>query len=111
MQQEPEIFTLVISPIFSKFQNIARWLKSFVQKQKGKSFIKFSVQVKTKPHLNFSHFTMEVTQETFDALNYYVASTDHLVLQHLLNTSLEIVIMNNKLEKDIPFVKPKAAVS
>lgn len=56
-----------------------------------------------------SHFTMEVTQETFDALNYYVASTDHLVLQHLLNTSLEIVIMNIKLEneKDIPFVKPK----
>ena len=56
---------------------------------------------------------MEVTQETFDALNYYVASTDHLVLQHLLNTSLEIVIMNIKLEneKDIPFAKPKTVVS
>ena len=54
---------------------------------------------------------MEVDGETFDALKYFVASSDHLILQHLLNTSIEIIIMNNKLEKDIPFVKPKTIVN
>lgn len=45
---------------------------------------------------NPSHFTLELSQESFEVLSNYVASSEHPILQCLLNTTVEINILRIK---------------
>lgn len=60
-----------------------------------------------------SHFVLEVSEEMFDVLTSYVASSDQPVLQYLLNTTLEINIIRVKIDAittPIPGPKPNASL-
>ena len=50
----------------------------------------------TSSHLKFS---LEVSQESFEALDKFLAASDHLILLHLLNTSIEVNLEHNKQYK------------
>ena len=50
-------------------------------------------------------FTLEVSQDTFEMLNSYLAESDHLVLLHILNTTVEVNITETKIE---PFPDPSS---
>lgn len=59
----------------------------------------------------FSHFTLELSQETYEILGNYIRSSEHPLLQHLFNTTLEVIIVKTKIENNIPQISPKQNAS
>ena len=59
------------------------------------------------------HFTLDLSQETFELLSSFAASSEHPVIQYLLNTTLKVNIIRIKPDKTQPaqvITKPSSVV-